>query len=128
MCVTPHRNQTTSLRNDTHLWGGYSQYDRLNYRSLLQKRPIKEPISAKETCNLIDHTDCSRPIRSRNYTHIYGWAHIYGWVSAYEKQTTVSRTYTHPRSQNYTNPRGPLICAHHSNMCVTTHHNKTMRS
>ena len=36
-----------SFRNDLSLWGGYSQQDRLNYRSRLQKRPIKETIFCK---------------------------------------------------------------------------------
>ena len=30
------------------VWGGFGKYDRLNYRSLLQKSPIKETIFCKK--------------------------------------------------------------------------------
>jgi len=66
------------------LWGGFSWYDRLNYRSLLQKIPVKKAnilqkrvLSIKETVlliklsrretifyNLIDRTDRATPYAS----------------------------------------------------------------
>jgi len=45
-----------------HVWGGFDQYAPENDRSLLQKSPKKETISAKETCNFKEPTNRSHPI------------------------------------------------------------------
>jgi len=44
-----------------------------DYRSLLQKSPIKRLYSAKETCNFIDPTNCSHPMG-------YMWLHVSVYV------------------------------------------------